>query len=340
MNIFIFFISLFSTIFFTPYAIRIGSKYMMDISDQRKRHNRPRPRSGGLVLYGLILIWSIFSYSIRIYLIPISLIFVVGVLDDIYSLPAKVKLFFQIVAGCILYLIGVKIDFISIGSLSLAMNYFAAPFTILYIVGTMNAFNLIDGLDGLSPSLSVISLISLFTISILINDLINLPLILVTLGYLLSFLFYNLHPAKIFLGDCGSLLLGLIISIMSINVIYAGHNPQILGIIMISFIPVIDTIWTILRRFFSGKHIFHADRGHIHHKFLDAGFTDFPTYIIIVIISLTVAITGVFTLIYPNLITMAFAIFQIILTVYVSYNPAFIFKLYSYKKVTKLEVKS
>jgi len=215
--------------------------------------------------------------------------------DDLESLPAKLKLLVQVLAGCAAYSLGVRIKSIPMpahldfdlgfihlhGGTPIELGAFSLPLTVLWLVGISNAVNLIDGMDGLAAGVSAISALTIWTVALGPN--INRPYAALTAavlsGALLGFLRWNFNPARIFLGDSGAYLTGFILGAVSITGVIKGAAtatlivPTFLLVILILFFPIIDTSWAIIRRVAKGKSIFTPDAGHIHHRLLQAGLS-------------------------------------------------------------------
>ncbi len=248
----------------------------------RKVNSKPIPLAGGLAIYCgfviAVLILFIFkkpfahdSYKIFGLLVSSFVILLVGIADDIEGLIPRRKLFYQIVAAEIAYLSGFSI--IKVGTpIGGAFN---VPFlismglTVFWIVGFTNAINLLDGLDGLATGVVAIISASLFFSGIKENmplvDILSVALA----GSALGFLPYNFYPAKIFLGDTGSMFLGFVISLISIQGAYKGAAFLSFFVPVIAMgVPAIDTGLAILRRLIKGKGVFKPDKEHIHHKIL------------------------------------------------------------------------
>ena len=252
----------------------------------RKFHTQPIPRVGGIAIalsymlaLSIVLIFP-FSYAAEVDKITPSIIklfcaaaivFVTGLFDDLIGYHPWQKLAGQVWAAVLAYLAGVQMH---IGAGHPWSALWNVPLTILWMVGCSNAFNLIDGLDGLAAGVGLFA-----TLTTLVAALIdhNLPLALVTMplaGCLAAFLRYNFNPASIFLGDCGSLLVGFLLGCYGL--IWGQHSVTLLGLtapLLAVSIPVLDVFLAIFRRFLRNRPIFEADRGHIHHMLLARGFT-------------------------------------------------------------------
>ena len=197
----------------------------------------------------------------------IIIVFLTGVYDDFKDICSKKKFLFIIIATILAFIDGFTIN--SLGNYfgyELTLGYFALPFTIFAVVGFTNALNLTDGLDGLAGSISIVILASLLYIGVINSDpiLIYLPVFLIS--SLLAFLFFNWYPAKVFMGDSGSLFLGFSISILSI---YALEYINPASILFLAAIPLLDTLIVMRRRKQRNQSLFVADKNHLHHILLN-----------------------------------------------------------------------
>lgn len=276
-----------------PLVRRIGLGLgLVDRPDQRKIHSRPTPRIGGVGIYlaGLIGALPFVQDDLRTngMLLAGTVVFIVGLLDDILDLPAKVKLAGQIVGGSLLLAAGIRIqfltDFIS-GSGVLPLGMLAVPLTLLWVIGLTNTVNLIDGVDGLAGGVVLIALTTLLAVRISIPGVQDLELmrnVLVIsaalIGSLIGFLRFNIFPASIFMGDSGAYFLGFITAALSVAGAAKGSILLALVIPVIAFgMPIADVLFAIVRRGIARKPIFQADRGHLHHRLLQLGFTQRDT---------------------------------------------------------------
>lgn len=271
----------------TPIAKRIAFK-VGAIAMPRKRdmHSKPIPRMGGIAIvagfmitlfitirYITILDWK----QIIGITVGAMIIFLLGFFDDILELSAKLKFLIQIAAAAIVALCGVTIDFISIPFFQdspFLLDMLAIPITVVWIVGITNAVNFIDGLDGLAAGISSIASLSLMVLSIHSGYPIAVLLTAILAGSCMGFLPYNFNPASIFMGDTGSTFLGFILAVTSILGLLKGYTLiTILVAILILGLPVFDTAFAILRRLLAGKPITSPDRGHLHHRLVDKGYS-------------------------------------------------------------------
>ena len=253
--------------------------------DNRRMHTIPIPRMGGLAIFiGFLLSVLVFSKGIdrelQSILLGAIVLVVLGVLDDKYTLGAKLKLFVQLLAAAIVVFYGdLRIDRLTNPFGASLYSYWdfgllSYPITIIWIVTITNAVNFIDGLDGLACGVSCISSVNLLVIALLVSDA-QVPIIMAALtGACLGFVPYNFNPAKIFMGDTGSTFLGFTLATVSIQGLFKAYT-------VISFIvpflllglPIFDICFTVIRRIASGKSPMEADRGHFHHRLIDMGFS-------------------------------------------------------------------
>jgi len=202
-----------------------------------------------------------------------SALFIVGLYDDLKTLRIRTKLLVQIVGAVLLCLAGVHIEEIVVRDLfTIELGRFGILVTIFWIVGITNAVNLIDGLDGLAAGISGIASAVIGVLALWQGNAILAVVMLALCGSLTGFLFFNFHPAKIFMGDGGSLFVGFIIA--GSSVITAAKSEALVGIclpIIVLGIPIFDTFFSVLRRYLNRRGIMSADRGHFHHMLLKRG---------------------------------------------------------------------
>ena len=245
--------------------------------DDRRMHKVPTPRMGGVAIFiGIcltILAFCKMSPFIIASLFGTLIMVVMGVFDDIYSLNALLKLGVQVVAALIVALNGVSIRFISIGDKFYSFGNWSIVITVIWIVALTNALNLIDGLDGLACGVSIICSISLLFVTLIVGDVQAALITAIIVGACLGFMPYNIHPAKIFMGDSGSQPLGFLLAVLSVQGVFKTSTVlSFLIPLSIFALPLFDTTIAIIRRILHGKSPFSADRGHIHHRLIDLGF--------------------------------------------------------------------
>ncbi|WP_186576579.1 MraY family glycosyltransferase [Aquibacillus kalidii] len=266
------------------FAIKIGAT---DQPDHRKVHTKVMPRLGGLAIFISFMIGFLIASPNNelnwVVILGASLITLIGALDDKYQLSAKVKFTGQLIAALITVFGGVQIDFISIpfGD-KIDIGFLSIPITILWIVGVTNAINLIDGLDGLAAGVSSIALLTISGMAISLGNTYVALLGLILLGSTIGFLFYNFHPAKIFMGDTGALFLGYMISVLSIMGLFKNVTLFSLAIpILILGVPILDTVFAIVRRIVHKTPISDPDKLHLHHCLLRLGYSHRQTVLVI-----------------------------------------------------------
>lgn len=261
----------------TKLAIRVGA---MDAPDARKVHQSPIPRMGGLAIFVAfvvaVLATAPLSTQVMGLLAGATVIVVVGILDDLFQLAAKVKLLGQIVAAATLLFFDIRIDWIMnpfTGDF-LYFEWLAIPITIFWVVGLTNTVNLIDGLDGLAAGVSTIAAVSILFIAADMG-IVTVALLLAALaGGALGFLKYNMNPAKVFMGDTGSMFLGYVLASVSIiGAVKSAATIALIVPIVALGLPILDTAFAIVRRKLSGEPIFKPDKGHLHHRLLAMGLS-------------------------------------------------------------------
>ncbi|MDR5602996.1 MraY family glycosyltransferase [Staphylococcus coagulans] len=292
-------VSMIVSLMIIPVVIAVSKK--LDIVDKpnfRKIHTKPISMLGGsaILLSFLIGIWlgEPIEREIKPLLLGSVVIYLVGLIDDLYDLKPIIKLIGQILAATVVVSYGVTIDFISlpIGP-TIHFGWLGIPITIFWIVAITNAINLIDGLDGLAAGVSVIALATIAFIAILQGNIFIIMICSVLIGSLLGFLVFNFHPAKIFLGDSGALLIGFIIGFVSL---LGFKNITFISLffpIVILAVPFIDTLFAMIRRVKKGQHIMQADKSHLHHKLLDLGYTHRQTVILIYSIAFMFSVVSI-----------------------------------------------
>lgn len=294
-------VALISTPVVRSLAFRMGA---VDVPrDARRMHDHPIPRMGGLaIFFGFILSVLVFqplTPELRGMLLGAVVIVILGILDDIFSLPALPKFFVQIGAALIAVLHGNCIKFLSNPNIFSSepfweLGWLSIPITVFWIVGITNAVNLIDGLDGLACGVSTISSMTLLVIALSVAE----PDVAVLMGALagacIGFLPYNLNPAKIFMGDTGSTFLGFVLAVVSIQGLfkYATIISFAVPFLMLG-LPIFDTCFAILRRVSHGQSPMKPDRGHIHHRLIDMGFTQKQAVAVLYVISAILGLSAV-----------------------------------------------
>ena len=276
-----FLISLVITYAITPEIKKLAMKVgAVDRPNARKVHTHIVPRLGGLAIYIGFVIAVLFSVGMTRevvgLLIGSTTIVAVGIWDDICQIPAKVKLCGQIAAALVLVGFGIQIDWLTnpFGDLIFLPWFFAIPLTVFWVIGFTNTVNLIDGLDGLAAGVSIIASISVFFMALSMGQSEPALITIALIGAAFGFLQYNFNPAKIFMGDTGSMLLGYVMAAVSIiGVVKTAATVALVVPVIALGPPIMDTLFAIARRRMSGVPIFQPDKGHLHHRLLALGFS-------------------------------------------------------------------
>lgn len=269
-------------------AIKIGA---VDQPDERKVHVKLMPRLGGLAIFVSFLIGFLLFFPGEEKAWPIILgaliIVITGVIDDMKGVSPKVKMLGQLLAAIAVVAGGIQIEYVTLPfSGRIEFEFLAIPITIIWILAITNAINLIDGLDGLAAGVSSIALITISGLAITMGNDVTALIGMMLLGSTVGFLFYNFHPAKIFMGDTGSLFLGYMISVISIMGLYKNVTLFSLIVpIIILAVPIIDTLFAIIRRVVNKKPLSAPDKYHLHHRLLRLGFSHKQSVLLIYFLS-------------------------------------------------------
>ncbi|MBR6756646.1 MAG: undecaprenyl/decaprenyl-phosphate alpha-N-acetylglucosaminyl 1-phosphate transferase [Peptococcaceae bacterium] len=289
-------ISLFLVPWVSKLAIKIGA---VDKPNARKVHTKVMPRMGGLAIYIAFSVVLWLSQEMTDQLLGLfiggTVLVIVGIIDDKTDMPAKVKLVGQIVAASIVVAFGVRVEFMTnifLGNI-MHLSFLSIPFTIIWIVGITNAVNLIDGLDGLAAGTSIIAAITMAIVGYASGQYTMAFLAMILAGATIGFLKYNFHPAKIFMGDTGSMFLGYNLSVLAIMGVAKSFTfLSLVTPLLVLAIPILDTFFAIVRRKMNNRPIFKPDKEHLHHCLLRYGFSHRDTVLIIYLVSAILAACG------------------------------------------------
>ncbi len=280
-------IAFIAALLLTPLVIRFAYRIRaVDQPNHRKVHSQAMPRIGGLAIFGAFLVGYAFlqpadEHSLSI-MLGATLIILTGFLDDLLDITPKAKLLGQILAALLVVWGGLQIEFINLPFFGeLNFGIFSIPITVLWIVGITNAINLIDGLDGLAAGVSAIALITMSIMAVIMGDVFVASTAALLAASSIGFLFYNFHPAKIFMGDTGSLFLGYMISVLAL---LGFKNVAVLSLIIpviMLGVPISDTFFAIVRRIRMKQPISAPDKSHMHHCLINIGFSHRQTVLII-----------------------------------------------------------
>ena len=279
----------------------------IDIPNERKVHKTPMPRLGGLGIYfSFLLGYMIFgtqSTQMNSILIGSFIIIITGIIDDIKPLSAKTKLIGQVAAACVLIFYGdILLNEVTAFGLYFKFGILAYPLTIIFIVACINIINLIDGLDGLSTGTCAIFYLTIGIIALMkgnINTL-NISLAFIMLGSSLGFLVHNFNPATIFSGDSGSMFQGFMIATISLLGFKTATVISLFVPILILGIPIMDTLFAIIRRLLKKQPIFLPDKNHLHHQLLSLGFSHRNTVLLIYGMNILFATASIFYIMKNN----------------------------------------
>ncbi|MFV0440735.1 MAG: MraY family glycosyltransferase [Lachnospirales bacterium] len=303
-----FFIAFSVSLLLTPYTKTLSKKLnVLATPNERSMHKEPKGLLGGVAIFagfyaGVLLLFfytpdlqgmprEIFYKEFTGFLIGGVLIFIVGLLDDKYTMPAKVKLFCQIVVAVVVISFGITVDFIDYPlTVPIEAQWLNKGITLIWIVGIINAMNIIDGIDGLAAGVSAISSLFLTVLCFLSGSPISVILSASLAGSCLGFLPRNFYPSEIFMGDTGAMFLGYVLSVASILGLFKSYAllSIVISVLVLAF-PIFDVGFAMIRRLLSGKPIMTADRGHLHHRIYDAGFNEKQTVAILYCVSFVCA---------------------------------------------------
>jgi UDP-GlcNAc:undecaprenyl-phosphate GlcNAc-1-phosphate transferase len=308
-------VSLALALIFIPIIIFAARKYnWMDNPNVRSAHKQPIPRLGGIAIFLAFLIAVVLTFLFgesayesykkewllyTALLLGSTMIFFVGLWDDLRSLHAGQKLGIQVVGALIVTMAGARVTQITAQDVfSINLGWMSYPISFLWIIGVTNSINLIDGVDGLAAGISMIACGVVAILSVLRGNFVLAILMFGLLGSLTGFLRYNFHPARIFMGDCGSLFLGF--TIAGATLIISSQTKSLIGIglpILVLCIPIFDTFFSILRRFLERRSLMSPDHRHFHHKLLQRGFKHYQVALTAYAITLAISGLGMFMLI-------------------------------------------
>lgn len=328
----VFAVAVLVTLVTTPLAIRFARRVgAIDYPDGRRINTRPVPRLGGVALYlgihvalGSFLLAD-FAFNDSDFLrqfngsigyagvfVAIAVMFAIGLLDDFLNVGVAIKVLGQIAAAVIAYASGVAFAQFAdpFTGQTIELGWLACPITIFYLVAFANIINLIDGLDGLAAGIVAISATALFVLSVASRGTEAAVMAAALIGACLAFLYYNFYPAKVFMGDAGSLMLGFLLGIVSLyGVVRIPALTTLLIPVIIAGIPVIDTFSAIVRRLRSKRSPVRADIEHMHHRLIDIGFNQRSTVLIMYALSALLAISACLVFQYTGLLRLLIIVF-------------------------------
>lgn len=295
-------------IFIVPLVIYYSKKNnLIDVPNERKIHHGAISRLGGVAIWLSIMLTFAFLILLSYYpkgqglsaiIVGGSLMFLMGLIDDVFGLNAKFKLFIQIAIATIVILLGIRIEtFYNPFGADIALNWMSYPITLLWIVGITNAINFIDGVDGLAGSIVSISALAIGLVSLALAPAIPITALIafILMGAMCSFLTFNYNPAKIFMGDSGALYAGFLLATLSITgVVKPSSGITMYLPILILAVPLMDVAFSSSRRILKGTSPFIADSEHIHHKLLHAGYSQDKLVLLLAGFSMICALLAIF----------------------------------------------
>ena len=320
------------TLVTTPFAKWLSAKVgAIDYPKDRGVHKKPMPRMGGvaIVLGFLITVLMVYFFDRSMspkqfagFIVGAGIIAVLGMIDDMKDLPAKLKFCVQIVAALIVIFSGTQIQIV-LWPVTATLQKLSIPITLVWIVGVTNAVNLIDGLDGLAAGVTGIAALSVLCIMTGTTTAVVLTAALA--GACLGFLPRNFNPAEIFMGDTGSTFLGFVLAVTSILGVFKGY--ALLALVVSIFcigLPIFDTIFAMLRRMAKHQPIMQADRGHLHHKLIDHGFSQKKAVLIMYAISIFLGLLAIFIAVKDSRIFVVALLTVVVLSFIIYYFNAHI----------------
>lgn len=293
----------------------------LDIPNARKIHKKPMPRLGGLGIFlGFLLGYMIFgehTYLMNSILIGSFIIIITGMIDDINPIKAEYKLIGQFLASLIVVIYGgILLKDVSFFGIYIDFGIWAYPITILFILGCINCMNLIDGLDGLAGGISSIFFLTIGIVAVVKGQFVLATVLtFVMLGSTIGFLFHNFNPAKIFMGDSGSMFIGLMIAVITL----LGFKSVMMSAIMIPLfilvVPILDTVFAIIRRKLKGESVATPDKCHIHHQLLRRNFSQRVTVLIIYLITALFSTASIIWILVDK--TIGYIIYGILMLIFI-----------------------
>ncbi len=323
----------------TPIIIMLSRRLsIVTIPGVRHVHERPTSHVGGIaiflsmisltipVLFLSNVIGDAFRNILPQFIVLMSaacFIFILGLVDDVKDkgLRARTKFLAQMMAAVVVCAVGIRIEAVAVSDwLRLDFGWFSWPLTLFWIIGITNAVNLSDGLDGLAAGVSAVACGVIAVFAVYSGQVVMAILMLALLGSLSGFLFFNFSPAKIFMGDCGSMFLGF--TIASSSVLCSAKSSALVGLALPMLalgIPIFDTLFSMLRRFLERRSIFSADRRHFHHRLIDLGLRQRHVVITIYVLTLLFAGLGMFMMVARDINSLVIFLCILLLVILVFY---------------------
>lgn len=320
----IFVVAMLASLAITPLVTRVAvAKGFVEAPvGGRRIHTRAVPRLGGVAVFAAMVCGLLAAVLLELVtssgrqpqwefyagvLLGGGILFVTGLVDDLREIRPLSKLLAQIAAATLVYALGLRIEVLGWGSTGVSLGLMSLPITILWIVGVTNAYNLIDGLDGLATGIAVVALGTMLCVSLALGKTDVAVVSVALLGALLGFLRYNFNPARIFLGDSGSMSVGFLLAVLSVHGATKSATAVLALVPLFALaLPLIDTTFAILRRWLRGSPISGADKRHIHHRLLEIGLTTRRAVLVLYVVATIFATLGVLIAFAPpTMVTVA-----------------------------------
>ncbi|GIO07962.1 undecaprenyl-phosphate alpha-N-acetylglucosaminyl 1-phosphate transferase [Brevibacillus reuszeri] len=283
---------------------------LLDIPKGRKGHSRPMPLSGGLAMFvGLLIVTTFFAgaqKSVAVLAVGGAMLVGIGWIDDTFKsrqkdFPALPKLLVQLLVAVFTFMLDIRFRGISLSWIGEEGAYISFPLlvsllaTVLWIVGLINMVNFLDGVDGLAAGATVFSAVTLFFLSMVRGQELTALLAVALAGAALAFLRFNFYPAKMFMGDAGSMFLGFALGVISLEGTMKGATLISLVVTVLALgLPVIDTIQVMVSRLLAGSPMHQADRRHVHHRLMSRGLSAKQTVVVLYLVSFLLSALSVF----------------------------------------------
>lgn len=333
--LYILLVTFLTSLIFIPISKKIAKHIgAMDIPNERKIHEKPMPRLGGIAIYASFLVGFMFfgnnSSQMLSVLIGSFLLMLMGIIDDINPVPARYQFLVHIIAACIVVFYG-KIYLADVSFFGLDITFpliVSYIVSILFIVSLISAINLVDGLDGMSAGIGIIYFITISIVAYILERFggLEITLALIMIGSLLGFLVFNFPPASIFMGQCGSNFLGFMVAVTSLIGFKTTTFTSVIIPIVILALPIFDTAFSIFRRLLKGQGITEPDKEHFHHQLLKMKFSPRTSVIIIYLINIAFAAVTIFYVLGDDKFAIVIYLLLIILLLFIVLKTDILFE--------------
>ncbi len=333
--LYILLVTFLTSLIFIPISKKIAKHIgAMDIPNERKIHEKPMPRLGGIAIYASFLVGFMFfgnnSSQMLSVLIGSFLLMLMGIIDDINPVPARYQFLVHIIAACIVVFYG-KIYLADVSFFGLDITFpliVSYIVSILFIVSLISAINLVDGLDGMSAGIGIIYFITISIVAYILERFggLEITLALVMIGSLLGFLVFNFPPASIFMGQCGSNFLGFMVAVTSLIGFKTTTFTSVIIPIVVLALPIFDTAFSIFRRLLKGQGITEPDKEHFHHQLLKMKFSPRTSVIIIYLINIAFAAVTIFYVLGDDKFAIVIYLLLIILLLFIVLKTDILFE--------------